>query len=111
MNLEARYALGPVLASVILVMATAAARGQALPSRPMQGYVGGPYKAIADDFAGGGIVDVLVSYCPIDAIRLEQGNGQGGFECIENGVTQSKRGAVEPIFNIAHGKIAVFAGQ
>ena len=106
MNLEARYALGPVLAGVILATGTAAARGQALPSRPMQGYVGGPYKAIADDFAGDGIVDVLVSYYPIDAIGLEQGDGRGGFERIAiYGVSQNKRGTIEPIFNMAHGDL------
>ena len=42
--------------------------------RPLSGYAGGPYKVIAADFTGDGIVDLALSYYPIDVVTIEQGD-------------------------------------
>jgi len=92
--------------TTILLAGSFSARGEVPSHRPTHGYSGGPYKAIADDFTGDGVVDVVLSYYPIDAVVVEQGNGRGQFEPLAiHGVSQNARGTIEPIYNIAHGDL------
>jgi len=74
--------------------------------RPLNGYVGGPYKVIAADFTGDGIVDLALSYYPIDVVTIERGDGRGRFSRLAvNQVPYDNRTHIEEIYNIAQGDI------
>ncbi len=94
------------LAAWILGVFPVAFGGEAPRERPTRGYVGGPYKVIAADFTGDGIVDLALSYYPIDVVTLERGDGQGQFSRLAvNQVPYDNRPNIEAIYNIAHGDI------
>ena len=68
--------------------------------------IGGPYKVIAADFTGDGILDLALSYYPIDVVTIEQGDGHGQFNRLAlNQIPYDDRPYVEEIYNIAHGDI------
>ncbi len=74
--------------------------------RPMNGWVGGPYKVKAADVTGDEIIDLVLSHYPIDAVTVEKGDGKGQFTRL--GLFQvplDKRNLIEPIFNIDLGDI------
>jgi len=72
-----------------------------------QSPVGGPYKVIAEDFTGDGIIDLALAYYPVGILTIEQGDGKGNFMHLAlNSVCEdcdsSYRGG---IYNISSGDI------
>jgi len=74
----------------------------AMPAeRPLNGYVGGPYKIKAADVTGDKIIDLVVSYYPIDVVTVEKGDGKGHFT--RHNIFQvpfDDRTIIDPIYNI-----------
>jgi len=79
----------------------------AMPAeRPMNGWVGGPYKVKAADVTGDGILDLVVSYYPIDVVTVEKGDGKGHFTRHKLfQIPFDDRTLIDPVYNIDVGDI------
>ncbi|MEX0726802.1 MAG: VCBS repeat-containing protein [Planctomycetaceae bacterium] len=65
---------------VSLVMTfLATARAQTPDKGRLDGYRGGPYKILADDFTGDGLVDIVLGYHMVGMVTVDQGDGEGNF--------------------------------
>ncbi len=74
--------------------------------RPMNGYVGGPYKVKAVDVTGDKIPDLLLGYYPIDVLTVDKGDGKGNFERTEIfQIPFDDRTIIDPVFNIDVGDV------
>ena len=64
---------------IALAVAVAGSVAQETPPSRLDGYVGGPYKVLATDVTGDGLVDVVLGYRMIGIVAVESGNGRGQF--------------------------------
>src|SRR5262245_10382088 len=65
--------------TLAISLSNAIAWAQDDADRPTSGWVGGPYKVIAEDFTGDGLVDLVLGYVPTPLVTLERGDGNGNF--------------------------------
>lgn len=94
------------LAISILSGHVATAYAQQPSKRPLRGWFGGPYKVVAADLTGEGIVDLLLGFHNCDAIALEQGDGRGQFS--RSGlypIPFDDRTAIETVHNLDCGDV------
>ncbi len=68
---------------------------------------GGPYKVIAADFTGDGVIDLAVSYYRAGVVAIEKGDGRGNFAHLAlNPICEDCDPSYEGgIYNIAHADI------
>lgn len=68
--------------SIVILVCSAlpGASAAAQPTDPrLEGYVGEPYKVIAGDFTGDGLVDLVLGYRNVGVVSVEHGDGAGGI--------------------------------
>jgi hypothetical protein len=83
------------------------APGIQLPQqRPANGWVGGPYKVKAADITGDDVIDLVLSYYPIDVVTVERGDGTGQYTRHKLfQVPFDDRVAIDPVYNIDLGDV------
>ena len=69
--------------------------------------VGGPYKVIAQDFTGDGIVDLAIANYTGGVFTIEQGDGKGNFThlCLNTVRVPHEMNRIPQIYNISSGDI------
>ncbi len=93
------------LAVGVLGMCAVTTGGQPAQEKPKPSYVGGPYKVIAADFTGDGIVDLAVGNHGIAAVTVMQGDGKGGLSRLAVFVIPLDNYPMSGVVNMACGDV------
>ncbi|MDA0833981.1 MAG: VCBS repeat-containing protein [Planctomycetota bacterium] len=68
-----------ILSVVVLGSITGDVTAQPQTKSRLDGYRGGPYKVLADDFTGDGLIDIVLGYHMVGMVTVDEGDGQGNF--------------------------------